>query len=302
MIRRDDVVRFGAFRLNRRTGELDDSGSLVVLQPQPMRILLELIDRRGELVKREELQRAVWGADTHVDFDQGLNFCVRQIRRALRDSASAPRFVETLPRRGYRFIASVRSEPGTRPCPNPETPGRAACVRRAVALRLAAVLAAALVAAPTQAPAPRPSAARPPRTMLAVLPFQNLAGDAGHEYLSDGLTEQTIHEFARARPERLGVIARTSAMTYKGAVKPIGQVGRELGVEYVLLGSLREGCASLSVAARLVRVRDEAQLWSESFDVSQPDALLAQSEAAERISRALRARLLPLDRQDVVGA
>jgi TolB-like protein len=138
--------------------------------------------------------------------------------------------------------------------------------------------------------------------MLAVLPFQNLAGAAGHDYLSDGLTEQTIHEFARARPERLGVIARTTAMTYKGKAKPIAQVGRELGVEYVLEGSLKEGCSSLSVAARLVRVRDEAQVWSESFDVAEPDALKAQSEAAERISSALRARLIPLDRQDVVGA
>ena len=138
--------------------------------------------------------------------------------------------------------------------------------------------------------------------MLAVLPFRNLAEDAGHEFLSDGLTEQTIHELARARPERLGVIARTSAMTYKGAAKPVAQVGRELGVEYVLLGRVREGCAWLSVEARLVRVRDGAQVWSESFDVAQGDALLVQSEAAERIGRALRARLIPLDRQDVVGA
>jgi TolB-like protein len=136
--------------------------------------------------------------------------------------------------------------------------------------------------------------------MLAVLPFQNLEGGGAQESLSDGLTEETIHELARS--ERLGVIARTSAMTYKGARKPIEQVGRELGVEYVLEGSVREGCSALSVEARLVRVRDQAQVWSERFDVPQRDPLLVQSEAAERIGRALRARLIPVDGQDVVGA
>jgi len=244
-------VHFGAFELDLRTLELRRSGVLVRLQPQPARALALLARRAGDLVTREEIRAEVWDASTFVDFDQGLNFCVRQIRGALGDQADAPRYLETLPRRGYRFVAPVK--------PIEETAGEAP---------------------------------RFPRVMLAVLPFESLSPGKDPRYFSDGLTEETITRLARLEPERLGVIARTSTSVYRNAVKSVEEVGRELGVDYVLEGSVRHAGERLRVTAQLIQVRDQSHLWAESYERRGADALDVQDEVARRIVAVLEARLL----------
>ena len=164
------AVRFGSFEAHLQTGELYKEGVKLSLQEKPFQILAALLSRPGQLVTREEFRQKLWPADTFVDFDNGLNTAIAKLRDALGDSAEDPRYIETLAKRGYRLLASVREVSATR------------------------------------------------RAMLVVLPFENLSGDPGQEYFSDGLTEEMITEMTQLSPERLGVIARTSAMQYKNCL------------------------------------------------------------------------------------
>jgi TolB-like protein/DNA-binding winged helix-turn-helix (wHTH) protein/Tfp pilus assembly protein PilF len=285
------ALRFGAFELELQSGELRRSGVRVHLQQQPAKVLALLAARSGELVTREEIQREVWG-DTFVDFEQGLNYCVKQIRTALGDAAETPRYLETLPRRGYRFLAPVTQSdssqsdsPSDRPRPRAESPTKPGRTPRifAVALFVVVVLGLALARRP---------AGSPSRVMLAVLPFENLSGDPAQEFLSDGLTEEMTTQLARLRPERLGVIARTSANVYKKTAKAVDAIGRELGVEYLLEGSVRRESDRIRVTAQLVRTADQTHLWAESYDRPVADTLALQDDVAHRVVAALEGRLL----------
>jgi TolB-like protein/DNA-binding winged helix-turn-helix (wHTH) protein len=298
-------LRFSVFELDLATLELRRSGRRVHLQQQPAKVLSLLARRPGELVTREEIQREVWASDTFVDFEQGLNFCVRQIRTVLGDSAGAPRFVETLPRRGYRFIAPVEAlhDPGAALARSKESaplaasaPGaatnRTAMGRLLVALAVAAVV---VLDAPAAWRAGRSASSRSQpgrKPALAVLPFDNLSQDAAYDYLADGLTEETITQVARAAPERLGVIARTTSMRFRGASKSVLEVGRELGVDYVLEGSIRRAGDRLRVTAQLIQAKDETHLWAESYERDLRDVLGVQNEVASRVTGALLDKLL----------
>ncbi len=243
-------LRFDRFELDLASGELRAGGALVKLQPQPFKVLALLATRAGRLVSREEIQKQVWTDDTFVDFDQGLNYCIRQIRLALCDDAETPGFIETVPRRGYRFLASVE-----------------------------------------ELSPPEPPVAR--RVMLAILPFENLSGDEEQEYFSDGLTDEMIAQLGRLNPQRLGVIARTSAMTYKHTRKSIDVIGRELGVSYVLEGSVRRSASRVRVTAQLIQVSDQTHLWAESYGRDVGDMLTLQSELAQAIANEIRVQLAP---------
>jgi TolB-like protein/DNA-binding winged helix-turn-helix (wHTH) protein len=279
-------LRFGSFELDPATGELWNDGLPVRLQPQPAKVLAILAGRPGELVSREQLQEQVWGS-TVVDFDQGLNSAIRQIRSSLGDSAEAPLYVETVPRRGYRFVASV--EPMYEAAPA----GR----RDRAGLRTAAFAAAlGLLAAGSLLGLLWRSSAGPEaeaRVRLAVLPFVNLSSDAEQEYFSDGLTEEVITELSRLDPRQLGVVARTSAMRYKATGKPIDQIGQELGADYVLEGAVRRGEKGVRITAQLILVRDQTHLWAESYDRPFADALELQREVAVRVASALVPEILP---------
>lgn len=240
-------LRFDPFELDLAGGELRKGGQPIRLQPQPLKVLMLLAGRAGELVSREEIQKDVWPDDTFVDFDQGLNYCIRHIRAALGDTAGAPRFIETVPRRGYRFLAAV-------------------------------------------APATPPVAAR---LMLVVLPFQNLTGDPGQEYLSDGLTEEVIAQLVRLNPQHLGVIARTSAMRYKQTDKSIGMIGRELAVSHALEGSVRRDGNRIRVTAQLILVSDQTHLWAEAFERGVGDILALQADVAQAVARQIGIQLTP---------
>jgi TolB-like protein/Flp pilus assembly protein TadD len=249
-------LRFDPFELDAETGELRKSGRPVRLPPQPARVLEVLASNAGRLVTRDELRDRVWSGDTFVDFEQGLNFCIKQIRVALGDDAKAPQYIETLPRRGYRFLAKVE--------------------RGAV-----------------------PAAELPPaqRVTLVVLPFENLGGDAAQEFFSDGLTDEMIAQLARLNPRRLGVIARTSAMTYKGSRKSVAEIARELGVSHAVEGSVRRADGQVRVAARLIHAREQTQLWAATYDRDLSDILRLQSELAGAIADGIEVKLAPDARQ-----
>jgi TolB-like protein/Flp pilus assembly protein TadD len=238
------VLRFEVFELDLKSQELRRSGLPVKLQPQPFKVLALLASRPNQVVTRDEIQQQIWDKDTFVDFQQGLNFCIKKIRTALADDSDKPRYIETLPRRGYRFIAPVE-ETGPR------------------------------------------------KVMLAVLPLENLSADPEQEYFSDGLTEEMIAQLGRLHPESLGVISRTSAMRYKGTDKGADEIGRELGVSYILEGTVRREASQVRITAQLIQVSDQTHLWAESYDRDVAAVFAVQSEVAQRIAHSLEVELLP---------
>jgi TolB-like protein/DNA-binding winged helix-turn-helix (wHTH) protein/predicted Zn-dependent protease len=295
-------LRFGPFTMDLRTLELHRDGAPVHLQRQPFKVLAVLASHAGALVTREEIRREVWGSDTYVDFDQSLNFCVKQIRSALGDQADTPRYVETLPRRGYRFIAAVEvlgevvvpRAASAPPVGTASAPDRTPAPTRSAFRYWAAVGLVLAVCAWLLGPGRSPSGVRPAngRLMLAVLPFENLSGDPEQEYFGDGLTEEMITELARLGPGRLGVIARTSSNAYKRTHKPVDQIGRELGVDYLLEGSVRRAGDRVKVTAQLIQVKDQTHLWAEAYERRVADVLSLQDELSARIVGSLEARLV----------
>lgn len=319
---RPRLARFGVFQLDLRAGELRKRGSRIRLQQQPFRVLEILLERAGEVVSRDELRQRLWPSDTWVDFDHGLNKAVNKLRETLGDSAESPRFIETLPKRGYRFLApveyvadtaqptveSVASPVAAAPSASPprietiESPGRAPIrVRTRVWLALTAV-AIVTTAGALLWNALRPRSAGADRLMLAVLPFANLEGDPGQDYFCDGMTDEMILQLGRLNADRLGVIARTSSMHYKGSNKRVDEIATELGVQYVLEGSVRRRGRSVRITARLVRKDDQTPLWSESYERDIAQVVDIQSEVARRIADSLALELRVASDTDAVVA
>lgn len=247
------ILRFGLYELDLRAGELRKDGIRIRLQEQPLQVLALLLRQPGETVTREEIQREIWGGDTFIDFDHGLNKAISKLREALNDSPTSPRFIETVARRGYRFLAPVVLVQGKNGNGRPVTQ----------------------------------------RSRLAILPFQNLTGDAQQEYFTDGLTEEVILQSGQLQPSRLSVIARTSVMPYKGCSKGVGAIGQELQADYVLEGSVRRFRNRIHVSAQLVQAADESSLWSESYEREFTDAFAIQREVAREIASSLSLELLP---------
>ncbi len=302
----DRQLKLGSFEVDPELGELRRDGRRVALQEKPFQLLLALIETPGVLVSRETLRETLW-PDVFVDFDGNLNAAVKKLREALGDRATDPRYVETVPRRGYRLIAPVglvgpvgpaATEPGS-PTARPRL-GRFSAAGAAMlgAAALGVTLAVA-AAAGWLRPGARPETSTRKgtgeRVMLAVLPFDNLSGDASRDYLSDGMTEEILTVLGRLRPDRLGVIARITAMTYKGTAKPIAEIGRDLGVAYVLEGSVRGSGERARVTAQLIAVADQTHLWAETYDAELGDLLGIQAQIARRIGRALALELLADD-------
>ncbi len=290
------TVRFGPFEADLTAGELRQDARKIKLQEKPFQVLAALLVRPGEVVRREELQHRLWPADTFVDFDHGLNIAIAKLREALGDSADGPKWIETLPKRGYRFIGPVNALPDGLPSQVADvaTPPAArihSTNLRVTALALVVVFGATSYFAWNRF---RAESGQPPgKIMLAVMPFVNLSGDPEQEYFSDGLTEEMIAQLGGMQPERLGVIARTSAMQYKSTAKLTDQIGRELRVDFLLEGSVRQAGDRVRITAQLIQVKDQTHLWTETYDRPLRDILTLQSDVAQAIARQIQVQLTP---------
>ncbi len=303
------AYRFGPFELDLSSGELRRHGLKVRLRGRPIEILVCLIEGRPGIVSREDLRARLWSSDTFVDFDHGLNSAMNRLREALGDGAEHPRYVETVPRRGYRFIGQVevvedpasvpppdREAPPAPAAPPPESPPVPRAVERPPSARAPWarmrfwVIAAVLVAAVAFAGWLVQQRGRFPlsgRAMLVVLPFENRSGNAEDEFFSDGVTDEMIAHLGALDPARLGVIARTTSMQYKGSRKGVMEIGRELGVAYLLEGSVRRDARRVRITAQLVDVGSQTQLWTETYERDVGDVLMLQRDVAARVAQSL---------------
>jgi TolB-like protein/DNA-binding winged helix-turn-helix (wHTH) protein/Flp pilus assembly protein TadD len=285
-------LRFGVFEADLRAGELRKTGLRVRLQEQPFQVLAMLLEHPGELVTREELQKRLWPADTFVDFDHGLNKAINKLREALGDSAESPRFVETVARRGYRFLADVKGAEAAAPIP--ETPRPIASPRprlrapawRGSVLGLLAVMAA--LATWRFLSTSRPS---PVIRSLAVLPLESLSSDASQDYFADGMTDELISDLGQI--SALRVISRTSVMAYKHARKPLPQIARELNVDAVVEGTVLRSGDQVRITAQLIDAATDTHLWSQSYEGELRDALALQSKVARAIAEQIRINVNP---------
>ncbi|HET7291754.1 MAG TPA: winged helix-turn-helix domain-containing protein [Vicinamibacteria bacterium] len=289
------LVRFGVFQVDLDTGDLTKQGMKVRLRGKPLDILTLLLERPGELVSRERLKERLWAADTFVDFDHGVNTAVNRLREALGDAADSPRFVETIPRKGYRFIAPIALE-GAAPLPAPAPRRERPSPLVLAALGAVAFALAALAILPGWRARGRPDGP----TRIAVLPFRNVSGDSSQDYLADGLTDALISDLARIRALR--VTSRTSAMSFKGTAKRLPEVARELGVSAVVEGSVLRSGERVRVTAQLVEASGDRPLWADSYERDIGDILGLQREVARSIALGVEVTVTPQEERRLTAA
>jgi TolB-like protein/DNA-binding winged helix-turn-helix (wHTH) protein len=297
---------FGPYALDLHSGELRKFGIRMKMGEQPFQILLMLLERPGEMVTREELRAKLWADDTFVDFDHGLNSAVQRLRECLSDIAEKPVWVETVPRRGYRFIAPVKSQalaaPGSNVIPAGTSSSGAARAgtqagsrvygKRAKVLATASVIAIALlVGLSLRSVRERLGVRRstPRIQSLAVLPLVNLSSDANQDYFADGMTEALTTDLGKIGALR--VISRTSAMQYKGTKKPLPEIARELNVDALVEGTVARSGSHLRITANLVQASPEKHIWAESYESEVGDALAVQGKIAQAVARQIQVRL-----------
>lgn len=287
--------RFDNFELDVRAGELRKRGVKLRLQGQPLQVLAALLQRPGDLVTRDELRAQIWPADTFVDFDHSLHNAIARLREVLGDSPQKPRYIETLPRRGYRFIAEVEEveAPEAAPQDKPDSPAPVAARKQkalTVALVVLALIVLGLLLLKMRAVTQRASAAPPVRS-IAVLPLDNLSGDPSQEFFVDGMTDELITDLAKV--SSLRVISRTSVMRYKGTKKSLPEIARELNVDGIIEGSVQRSGQRVRITAQLLHAPTDRHLWAESFDRDVGDVLKMQSEVAEAIAQQVNVQLTP---------
>ena len=305
------TYRFGDFAFDPSSGELHKHGLKVRLQEQPFQILMLLLARPGKVVTREQVRQALWPGDTFVDFDVGLNSAIKRLRDALDDSAEEPRFVETLPRRGYRFIASVEGPTRFTAPTAPAAPAAPADRHRGAGEARAGVpdssrvappltLAVVLVALVLSGTGDRWHGDRSgpvPVTSIAVLPFENLTGDREQDYFVDGMTDAVITHLAQVRALR--VISRTSAMHYKRTKKRLPRIAEELSADAVVEGTVARSGDRVRVTAQLIHASTDRHLWARSYDRELRDVLALQAELAGAIAQAVQVKLRPEERSRI---
>ncbi len=296
------VIRFGVFEVDLQESELRKSGIRIKLQDQPFQILSMLLQRPGQTVTREELQRQLWPADTFVDFDHSLNASIRKLREALGDNSENPRFIETLHRRGYRFIAPVDGARALAPDHDEQLPAQAATRARSKNLarwQRRAVIAACIAAIGLGVVGAR--YLRSGRTVqidsIAVVPFTNGGGDANTDYLSDGITESLIDNLARV--PQLKVKSRTSVFRYKGKDVDVQKVGNDLGVSVLVSGRVTRRGDNIEVSAELTNVQDNTVIWGQHYSGKGTDIIWLQQQITADIAEKLRSKLSASEKQQV---
>jgi TolB-like protein/DNA-binding winged helix-turn-helix (wHTH) protein/Flp pilus assembly protein TadD len=294
------VLRFDIFELDVRAGELRKHGVKMRLQGQPLQVLEILLKRASDVVTREEIRAELWKVDTFVDFDHSLHNAIARIREVLGDSAERPRYIETLPRRGYRFIGAVEDLPTPTPRLVPEASNGAtptvaegtSTTKRNQSLVLVScaffVLGIAVWAVWHRAYG---TAVIPPIGSIAVLPLDNFSGDPSQDYFVDGMTDELITDLAKVGA--LQVVSRTSVMRYKGTKKSLPEIARELNVEGIIEGSVTRSGQRVRITAQLLHGPTDKHLWAETYDRDVGDVLKLQSEVAQTIAQQVRAKLTP---------
>jgi TolB-like protein/DNA-binding winged helix-turn-helix (wHTH) protein/Flp pilus assembly protein TadD len=290
-----DTLRFDGYELDVRAGELRKHGVRLRLRGQPLQVLEILLERPGEVVTREELQARIWSGNAFGDFDHNLHNAVARIREVLGDSPENPRYIETLPRRGYRYVGPIQDfqkaqlamETGD------QTAQRVALItppkrKWSLVLVLCGLLALGLVAFSMWLHA---KAGGAPIRSIAVLPLKNLSGDPSEEYFVDGMTDQLITDLAKIGSLR--VISGTSIMPYKGAKKSLPDIARELNVDAIVEGSAIRSGQRVRITAQLIQARTDQHLWAETYDRDLGDILNLQSEVSDAIAQQVRAQLTP---------
>jgi TolB-like protein/DNA-binding winged helix-turn-helix (wHTH) protein len=298
------TVRFEAFEFDLRAEQLWKNRRRVRLSTQPAQVLCALLQHPGEIVTREELQKTLWGDSHSADAEHSLNVAIAKVRDALGDSAEEPRFVATVARRGYRFIFPVTAVgvPPEVPSGTPATASLAPSVEPYSSYRrpgrwLLVVVTLAIVGLGLFFGSQRVGAIRAPtshRVRVAILPFENLTGNPEQDCVADGLTEEIITDLGRFQPERLAVIARTSVMPYKKSGRTVREIGRELGIDYLVEGSIRANGPRTRITAQLIRVQEESQLWADTYDRGELEDLLGvEIEVARHVAAQIQLVLDP---------
>jgi TolB-like protein/DNA-binding winged helix-turn-helix (wHTH) protein len=316
---RPRLWRFGVLEVDLGRAELRKQGMKVKLHGQPFQILAMLLERPGEPVTREEIREKLWPEDTFIDFEHSINTAVKRLRETLGDDTEHPRYIETLPRRGYRFIGPVEavapvSSPGVSVAALSPPPTRTAVPRKVgagtgrhhnwqrVALAgagLVAVVAALLalnVADLRERTLRAVRAAREPPLQIqsiAVLPLENLSHDPEQEYFADGMTDELITNLGKV--SALRVISRQSIMRYKGSKKPLPEIARELNVDAIVEGTVRRSGGRVRVTANLVQARTDRHLWAETYERDLGDVLTLQSAVAQAVAREIKVAISPAE-------
>jgi TolB-like protein/DNA-binding winged helix-turn-helix (wHTH) protein/Flp pilus assembly protein TadD len=312
------IIRFGVFEVDLIAAELRKGGLRVKLPEQPFQILTVLLEKPGELVTREELRNRLWQSDTFVDFDHGVNNAVMRLREVLGDSSDSPHFIETVPRRGYRFIGHVDESPWSAPTPQqPESQKQASpatedpatapalspssirqAVKRRRTLIVVGVVAIMLfvLAGAWRYRVTLTGGTGDVRqsTSVVVLPLENLSGDQEQDYFADGMTDDLIANLAKIRSLR--VISRSTAMAYKHTHKPLSEIARELHVDAVVEGTVLRAGDRVRITAELVQVSTDRHLWAETYESQMGDVLALQNRVSSAIVNEIRVNLSPQDR------
>jgi TolB-like protein/DNA-binding winged helix-turn-helix (wHTH) protein/tetratricopeptide (TPR) repeat protein len=289
------ILRFGVFEADIRAGELRKQGTKIKLQEQPFQILLALLQKPGQVITREELQKKIWPADTFVDFEHGVNNAIRRLREALGDSAENPRFIETLSRRGYRFIAPVTASDSSDGAL--EIPGITSAAVRRRRLPWWTFAACAFVLATAAFLAARAFRVRgrvqvtstPQIHSLAVIPLQNLSADPAQEYFSDGMTDALITDLAQMGSVR--VISRTSSMVYKKTNKSLPEIAHELNVDGIVEGTVQRSGDRVRITAQLIHAPEDKHLWAKSYQRDLRDVFTLEQEVTDDIARQVQAQI-----------
>jgi TolB-like protein/DNA-binding winged helix-turn-helix (wHTH) protein/Flp pilus assembly protein TadD len=285
------TVRFGPFQLDLRAAELHHNGTKIKLPEQPFQILCELVEHPGEVVSREELHQRLWRSDTFVDFEHGLNTAVKRLRELLGDSAENPRYIETLPRHGYRLMVPVERA---------ETVSAAFVLRKVTWLRVSALM-IVLVTAGLVWRSLLLERFRPVRIeSLAVLPLENLSGNPKEEYFADGMTEALITELGKVHALR--VISRQSVMQYRGTTKSAPRIAQELHVDALVEGSALRSGDTVRITAQLVQANPERHLWSESYERNLSDVIVLQREVVQAIVVEIKGKVTVAERASFASA
>jgi len=326
---RTSVARFGTFEVSFDSGEVRRAGMKIRVQQQPLKLLQILLEHPGEVVSREQLRNRLWANESFGDFDQAVNIAIGKLRSALGDSAESPRYIETLPKRGYRFIAEVsigdfdgqtdglvtvppESPPQTpaysdlNPAPqnlrvqastDVTAPKRRRWKARRIAFAAALILGLSILAVFLALSwVRRPTGIR----SLAVLPLDNFSGDASQDYFADGMTDELITDLAQIRALR--VVSRTSVMMYKGSRKPLTQIARELNVDAVVEGSVFRSDDQVRITAQLIQVPADKHLWAQSYQGNVRDTLTVQNQVARAIAEEIRIEVTPREQATLKSA